>query len=43
LKIFFALRGSKRGKKLKPKKKIQNYFDKAKGKMAEKCKGNLLG
>merc|ERR1712224_575041 len=41
LKIFFALRGSKGGKEMKPKKKIQNYFDKDKGTMADKCKAKF--
>merc|ERR1712098_542718 len=42
LKIFFALRGSKGGKKLKPKKKIQNYFDKAKKKKKKKKKKKIF-
>ena len=41
LKVFFAFRGSKGGKEMKPKKKIHNYFDKMKGNMAEKCKGKF--
>ena len=38
MKIFFAIRGSKGGKEMKPKKKAKIPFDKTKGKSAEKCK-----
>ena len=37
MKFFFALRGSKGGKDMKPKGKSKAAFDKLKGKFAEKC------
>ena len=42
LKVFFALRGSKGGKEMKPKKRKEDSFDQEKGSMAEKCKGKFL-
>lgn len=38
MKIFFAIRGSKGGKEMKPKKKGKVPFDQTKGKSADKCK-----